>query len=91
MAEDFCMVNYPTCRLEMKAFYLLKTIEGDTRYTHENLLNFDDFNEFFFLHGSIKTTQATKLASTTVGKKQKHKPSIFRNSSNINDTQARRR
>ncbi len=45
-AEDFCMVNYPTCRLEMKAFYLLKTIEGDTRYTHENLLKFDDFDEF---------------------------------------------
>jgi len=40
------MVNYPTCRLELKAFYMLKTMDGDTRYTHENLLAFSDFSEY---------------------------------------------
>ena len=45
-AEDFCMVNYPTCRIELKAFYMLKTMDGDTRYTHENLLGFGDFTDY---------------------------------------------
>ncbi len=45
-AEDFCMVNFAACRLELKVFYLLKSMEGDTRYTHENLLKFDDFEDY---------------------------------------------
>lgn len=45
-AEDFCMVNYSTCRVELKAFYMLKTMDGDTGYTHENLLGFDDFSDY---------------------------------------------
>ena len=44
--EDFCMVNYNTCRVELKAFYLLKTMEGETRYTHENLLDWEDFDSY---------------------------------------------
>ena len=35
-AQDFCMLNYKTCRLEMKAFYMLKTVqENETRFTGE--------------------------------------------------------
>ena len=45
-AEDFCMVNWHICRIEYKAFYLIKTMEGDLRYFNEDLLNFDDFSVY---------------------------------------------
>ena len=40
------MVNPLFCRLEMKAFYLIKSLEGDSRYFKEDLLNFDDFSVY---------------------------------------------
>ncbi len=46
IAEDFCMVNFNTCQIEFKAFYLLKTMDGDTRYTNEHLLGFDNFEDY---------------------------------------------
>ena len=46
VARDFCMVNPLFCRLEMKAFYLIKSLEGDSRYFKEDLLNFDDFSVY---------------------------------------------
>jgi hypothetical protein len=45
-AEDFCMVNYHICRIEFKSFYLIKTMEGDTRYFNEDLMKFDDFSVY---------------------------------------------
>ena len=39
-SEHFCMVNFPTCRIELKAFYLLTE---DRRLLKEDLFNFDDF------------------------------------------------
>lgn len=39
-AEHFCLVNFPTCRIELKAFYLLT---NDRRLLQEDLLQFDDF------------------------------------------------
>jgi len=43
--EDFCMVNYPSCLLELKAFYMLKTIDGQLDHFEENLLDFEDFSK----------------------------------------------
>ena len=40
------MVNYNSCLLEFNAFYLLKTMDGDTRYNHEHLLGFDNFDDY---------------------------------------------
>ena len=40
------MVNFNTCQIEFKAFYLLKTMDGDTRYTNEHLLGFDNFDDY---------------------------------------------
>ena len=45
-SQDFCMVNFNTCQIEFKAFYLLKTMDGDTRYTNEHLLGFDNFDDY---------------------------------------------
>ena len=45
-AEDFCMVNYKMCRIELKAFYLIKTMHGERGYFHEDLLNFTDFSTY---------------------------------------------
>ena len=45
-AEDFCMVNFRTCMLELNAFYMLKTMDGVFDYTHENLLAFADFSVY---------------------------------------------
>lgn len=39
-SEDFCMVNFNVCRIELKAFYLLNQ---DRRLLKEDLLNFADF------------------------------------------------
>lgn len=30
--EDFCMINIQHCLLEMKTFYLLKTLDGNNSY-----------------------------------------------------------
>ena len=45
-AEDFCMVNFNSCSIELKSFYLLKTMDGDTRYTNEHLLGYDNFDDY---------------------------------------------
>ena len=45
-AEDFCMVNFHICRIELKAFYLIKSMEGESGYFHEDLLKFDDFDSY---------------------------------------------
>ena len=42
---DFCMVNYPSCLLELKAFYMLKTLDGELGHFEENLLEFGDFSK----------------------------------------------
>ena len=44
--QDFCMVNYHICRIELKAFYMIKTLEGDGRWFHERLLDFEDFSTY---------------------------------------------
>ena len=46
-AEDFCMVNFNICRIELKAFFLIKSMEGETGYFHEDLLKFDDFSSYW--------------------------------------------
>ena len=45
-AEDFCMVNYKVCRIELKAFYLIKIMHGENGYFNEDLLNFTDFSSY---------------------------------------------
>ena len=45
-AEDFCMVNYRHCRIDFRAFYLVKIMEGDTRWFNEDLLNWTDFDQY---------------------------------------------
>lgn len=42
--EDFCMVNFNICFVELKAFYMLKILDGEVQYSKEDLLNFDDFS-----------------------------------------------
>ena len=44
--EDYCMVNYKVCRIEFKAFYLIKIMQGETDYFHEDLLNYEDFDMY---------------------------------------------
>ena len=42
-AQDFCMVNFNICFVELKAFYLLKMLDGEAKYSQEDLANFNDF------------------------------------------------
>ena len=44
-AQDFCMINFKTCRIELKMFYVLQTMqEGETGFTNEDLLNWENWD-----------------------------------------------
>lgn len=40
------MVNFAACRIEMKSFYTIKAMEGQSEYFHEDLLKFTDFSSY---------------------------------------------
>lgn len=37
------MVNFNICLIELKAFYMLKLLDGHAEYSQEDLANYDDF------------------------------------------------
>lgn len=44
--QDFCHVNFKLCFIEMKSFYMLKTLDGYPEYQLENLLDYTDFDTY---------------------------------------------
>ena len=46
-AENYCMVNFKNCRIDINLFWLLKASDRETYRLREDMLRFDDWETYY--------------------------------------------